>query len=152
MIAVILSVLLAQVSTPSPTPAPGVPPGWTAQPLDPNEVFSFSRAEKDGTTSYLKVFRQLCDCQPGSYIDEVQTAITNQGASTKRDSLTVCGEPALRLIGTGIASEVKRNIETIAFRSGKAFVSMNYFFAENTPDPEAEAALRSLCPPVSPAS
>lgn len=151
MVAVIsLAGLLAQAMA---TPAPGatLSPAWTkASPTDKNQTARYVRKESDGTQSSIAVSRQVCACDPIAAADSLETIFQQfPGVGIQRSSLQACGQPASRIVVTGVAkpsSPQTNNIEVLAFRAEPAIYSLTYTFKSPAPLPDAEAALLTLCP------
>jgi hypothetical protein len=151
MIALIVAMLVAQ-ATPaaSPVAQPSLSPEWKSLAVtDALEYARYQRHEQDGSDSIIFASTKVCDCQADATMQMLQNVFASTpGAVIKRDTTTACGEPADRLLVTGLAnpSTAHRNIETVMFRHGPAFYSFVYTFSYAAPMPDAEKAMMSLCP------
>ena len=150
MLAVFLALTIAQAAA-SLAPLPG----WNAAPLQASEYARYIRPEPDGTQSTLVANTQVCDCQPAKLVSMLQTALSVLPSAVFqiRAPETVCGQPANRIVVTGLAgtSPGAQNFEMIAFRNGSTLYTLEYSFMQAAPKPDAENALASLCPTSTPA-
>jgi hypothetical protein len=147
MIALVLSLLLMQITAPATT-APSPPPGWTAAPLGEGMIDDFTRIESDGTVATLQVRRQVCECQPEEMNDMLEHAVRQfPNVNVTRDTLQVCGQSASRIIVTGMAAPpTRKNLVVVAFRSGDALITQLYTFTQPQPAADAVTTLEALCP------
>jgi hypothetical protein len=139
-------------SSASPSPS-GLLTGWTAMPSEPTEYSHYVRHETDNSDSILIATRRVCDCQVEPLLTGVMrglTTITKGAAVENRTSLSLCGQPAQRIVVTGLPSPANalRNLEVIAFRDHDALVTLAYTFRYASPMPDAERAQIALCPPT----
>jgi hypothetical protein len=147
----ILAQATPMASTP-PSPSSGPLAGWTTvAPADPTEYSHYIRHEADDTDSMLSGVRRVCDCQVDSLLSQLTRAFTmlSKGSAVEsRTSLRLCGQPAEKLVVTGLASATNsmRNMEVIAFRDRDALVTVSYTFRYASPMPDAERVLTTLCP------
>jgi hypothetical protein len=154
MLALILAIFTAQ-ATPSPTPPAAQPsatqpaPAWTVAPLErASEYAHLVRHELDGTVSDLSAEQQTCDCQPDHAIRMLQSIFKPMsGVSTQTDAITACGQPADRILVTGLAApkNSRRNIEVVMFRDSGKLYSLTYSFRYVAPMSDAESELLTLC-------
>jgi hypothetical protein len=157
MITLILAVLVSQ-AIPSASPAPTVSvapplatqlaPEWIVAPLKASDYAHFVRHEQDGTDSDISASQQFCDCQPDDAMKMLESILGPvRGVSTQTSSITACGQPADRMLVTGLAApkNSQRNLEVVMFRSGGALYSLTYSFRYGAPMTDAESALLTLC-------
>ena len=143
-----VSAFLAQASpSAQPSVVPAVSSAWTtAPPPDKHYYAHYVRKETDGSQSLILGRLDICDCQPASDADLIQTsALRKPGVNVARSQTTVCGQQAERLIITGQVPK-DRNAEILLFRDGDAMIILIYSFDLTTPLPEDEAMLFTVCP------
>src|SRR5579872_902429 len=153
MLACVIALAVVQLAAPpapstAPVFVPHLGPAWVAAPLGKLQYAHYVRHEQDGANSEIFASRQVCDCQPDRAMQMLQAAIgAIPGASSHRETLTACGQPAYRMLATGIATPANaaRNFEVVMFRFDNALYVLQYTFRYPTPMVDAENALLSLC-------
>jgi hypothetical protein len=154
MLPLILAMITA-LPTPSPAPPAAQPsatqtaPVWITAPLEQVSKYAHVvRHEQDGTDSDLSAEQQVCDCRPDHAMQMLQSIFKQlSGVSTQTAAITACGQPADRILVTGLAASnnSKRNIEVVMFRDGEKFYSLTYSFRYVAPMTDAESELLTLC-------
>ena len=154
MILFFLALLLQASPAPSPAPAAPVPSaepaesGWTAvSNLPPAALFRYIRTEPDGKQSTITGMKQICQCQPADFAQQLKAALANvPNANVTVSAASACGLQAQHILATGVAGGPRSNLEVYAFRKDDALYILQYTFQDAAPQPDAEKALLTHCP------